>query len=132
MSMAAKPVLSLEKTYAVILTAARERRFVTYGELAAASDVPWKQARLRIGRHLDSFTLLTHQRGCPLLSSIVVTKLNRESGAIAGPQLEGLLNAAELVGLPVTDEETFVKEQQEQVFAWAVTAPKSLGGADQI
>ena len=127
--MTAKPALNLEKTYAAILAAARNREFITYGELAAASGLPWKQARPQIGRHLDRFTLLTHQRGCPLLSSVVVTKPNRKRGAIEGRQLEGLLSAAELVGLPATDSQKFVSEQQERVFAWAVTAPEDLLGS---
>ena len=124
--MAPKPGLNPEKTYAAVLTAARNRRFVTYGELAAASDIPWNQAWRQIGRHLDSFTLLTSQRGCPLLSSIVVTKRNKESGAIEDRQLDGLLAAAELAGLSVTDPQTFVRQEQERVFAWAVTAPDGL------
>ena len=119
--MAAKPGLNLEKTYAAILTAARERRFVTYGELAAASGISWSQARLQIGRHLDSFTLLTSQRGCPLLSSIVVTKPNKEGGVIEGQQLDGLLAAAKLAGISVGDSQTFVRREQERVFAWAAS-----------
>ena len=127
--MAAKPGLNLEKTYAAVLTTARNRSFITYGELAAASNIPWNQARLQIGRHLDSFTLLTSQRGCPLLSSIVVTKPNKGTGAIEGRQLEGLLAAAELAGLSVADPQTFVRQEQERVFAWAATAPEFLGSS---
>ena len=125
--MTAKSALSIEKTYRAILTSARERRFVTYGDLAAASGVPWGQARLPMNRHLDDFSKRAHQHGCPLLSSIVVTAENRESGIIEGDSLNGLLTAAKLVGFPTTDPLALVKEQQKLVFAWAATAPETLG-----
>ena len=129
--MTTKPVLRFEETYAAILAAARKRKFVTYGELAAASGVPWKQAWRPIAGHLDRFTEFTYQRDCPLLSSIVVNQANSDSGAIEGEQLEGLLKAAAMVDLSATNPQTFVREQQERVFTWATTAPEHLGTSAQ-
>lgn len=45
--------LDLNKTYKAILAAVREGRFVTYGELAPASGVEWKDARRPLSRQLE-------------------------------------------------------------------------------
>ena len=37
--------LDLERTYSTIRDAARQERFVSYGDVAAANDVPWNNAR---------------------------------------------------------------------------------------
>lgn len=39
--------------------------------------------------------------------------------------LKGFIGAARLLGYPVTDEEAFLREQQERVFAWASTGDAS-------
>lgn len=45
--------LNISNSYRAILTAARERRFITYGEVAAASNVEWRKARRPMPLHLD-------------------------------------------------------------------------------
>jgi 5-methylcytosine-specific restriction protein B len=119
--------LNLEKTYQVIREAALDRRFVSYGEIAEASGVPWNAAWRRMPQHLGQLVLLTHQRGWPMPSSIVVPKDEVATGKLDGTAREGLIAAAKDVGLEVGDPEEFVKDQQRKVFEWAKTAPEHLG-----
>ena len=39
--------LDLKKTYRVILDAARDKRFISYGDLAKANDADWQKVPLR-------------------------------------------------------------------------------------
>lgn len=125
--MSDEPRLSLEKTYQVIRKAALDGRFVSYSEIAEASGVPWNAAWRRMPQHLGQLVLLTHKRGWPLPSSIVVPKGDVATGKLDGTAREGLIAAAKDVGLVVGDPEEFVKEQQRKVFEWAKTAPEQLG-----
>src|SRR5262245_23689529 len=119
-----EPRLNLEKSYQVIRQAALERRFVSYSELAEASGVPWNAAWRRMPQHLGQLVLLSHKRGWPLPSSIVVPKGDVATGALDGSAREGLIAAAKDVGLVVGDPDEFVKDQQQKVFEWAKTAPE--------
>ncbi len=119
--------LDINKTYGAILAAAREGRFVTYGELAAASGVAWKNAHRPLPQQLGRLVEIAHARGWPLLSAIVVNKDQVETGALEGDALEGFLAAAEMVGRQVDDPQAFVRAEQEAIFDWAKTAPKDLG-----
>jgi 5-methylcytosine-specific restriction protein B len=119
--------LDLEKTYAAILQAARARRFISYGDLAAASGVPWPLARRLIPQHLGQLVTLAHERGWPMPSAIVVNKDDVATGRLEGSAREGFLAAARDAGFDVADPEQFVKDQQEKIFAWAPTAPDTLG-----
>jgi len=128
--MSDEPRLKLENTYAAIRSAARERRFVSYGEVAAASSVPWNRAYRLMPQHLGQLVSIAHERGWPLPSAIVVNKGDLETGKLDGSARDGLLAAAESIGLKVDDPEKFVRDQQEKVFAWATSAPGSLGLSD--
>lgn len=119
--------LDLESTYQVIRKAARERRFVSYGDIAEASGIPWSAAWRRMPQHLGQLVSLAHERGWPIPSAIVVNKNDVETGKLDGPSREGLLAAAKDLGLTIGDPEQFVKEQQKKVFEWASTAPETLG-----
>lgn len=118
--------LSLSRSYKAILRAARSGSFLTYGDIAAANDAPWQKVRRLVPNHLGSLVVLAHERGWPMLSSIVVNKQNLDSGEISGKALDGLLGAAEMIGEDVDDPENFVREQQRLVFEWAKTAPDEL------
>jgi 5-methylcytosine-specific restriction protein B len=124
--------LDLERTYSTIRNAARQERFVSYGDLAAASDVPWNNARRPMPRHLEQLVVIAKERGWPMLSSIVVNKEGIETGKLDGPAREGLLSAARNIGINVGDPEQFVKDQQQQVFAWAKNAPETLGLSQSV
>ena len=119
--------LALEKSYAAILQAARAHRFISYSDLAAASGVPWSSAHRPIAQHLRQLVTLAHERGWPLLGAIVVKGEDVDTGILQGSAREGFLAAARDVGQNVIDPEQFVKEQQERVFAWAQSAPDTLG-----
>lgn len=122
--------LDINKTYAAILSAAKQRHFISYGDLADASGVPWSQARRPMPQQLGKLATIAHEKGWPLLSAIVVNKENLQSGHIDGTALEGFLSAAKMVGLTVDDPQAFVRDQQQKVFDWARSAPAELGVAE--
>lgn len=91
--------LDINKTYKAILAHARQGRFVTYGDLAAASSVEWRKARLPLPHQLGRLVRVAHERGWPLLSAIVVNRGQVDTGALEGESLAGFLAAAQMVGL---------------------------------
>ena len=119
--------LSLDTIYRTILAAARERRFVSYGELATAHGVPWPKVRREVPRQLGELVQFCHEEGWPLLSAVVVPQTAVETGLLDGPAREGFLTAARELGHEIGDPEAFVRDQPERVFAWASEAPDSLG-----
>jgi len=72
-----------------------------------------------IGPHLDRLLEYCHRNGVPLLASIVVNKQNLETGDLEGDSLKGFVAGAQKLGIPVTDEKMFLRQQQELVFEWA-------------
>jgi hypothetical protein len=110
-----------EKTLELIRHAAAEGRFVSYGEVAKQSGVPWNTARRAMPLHLGDLCAYAHNRGWPLLSSIVVNKENLKDGMLEPLSLAGFLKAAEALGFQINSGISFLKEQQRQVFEWART-----------
>lgn len=121
--------LDLNKSYRAILERARQGKFVTYGDVAAASGVEWKKARRPIPLHLDNLVRIAHERGWPLLTAIVVNKGSVDTGRLEGDALAGFLAAVKKLGFPVDDPQAFLHQQQQDVFEWAETAPDELGVA---
>ncbi|MER9651829.1 AAA family ATPase [Mesorhizobium sp. M0199] len=119
--------LNINKSYKAILVAARQGRFVTYGEVAAASGMEWRKARRPLPLQLDQLVFVSHERGWPLISAIVVSKENVETGRLEGESLAGFMAAVAKVGLTVDDPHAFLHEQQQAVFEWSKTAPDELG-----
>ena len=72
-----------------------------------------------MNKHLGDLVARAHARGVPLLSAIVVSKPHVATGEMQDSNRAGFLAAAEAMGIAVTDEDRFVREQQEAVFAWA-------------
>ena len=67
----ARSSLSFEKSLDLLRRAAMERRCVSYGDLAEASDVPWSEARHKMNGahgHLDLLLDICHANGLPLLT----------------------------------------------------------------
>jgi len=118
--------LEIEKTYRAIVDAAQARRFITYGQIAEASDEPWAKAWRVVPQQLGQLMEIAHKRGWPYLSAIVVTKENMETGKLDGNALEGFLSALGSLGVDVDDPENFVSEQQSKIFEWAKSAPENL------
>lgn len=119
--------LDLNRSYEAILERARQGRFVTYGDVAAASGVEWAKARRPIPFHLENLLRISHERGWPLISAIVVSKDKLETGQLEGDSLSGFLAAVKKLGFTVDDPQAFVHQQQQAVFEWAKTAPNELG-----
>jgi 5-methylcytosine-specific restriction protein B len=112
--------LRLEASLALIRGAAEERRFVSYGDVAAASGLPWDAARRRMDPHLFALCRRATERGWPLLSAIVVDKQSVPHGAMRGRPLIGFARAAERAGRIIGgDAAAFLAEEQQRVFAWA-------------
>ena len=57
-----------------------------------------------------------------MLSAIVVNKPNVASGRMEPETLNGFIAAAQELGLSITDEETFLRDQQQLVFRWGRNA----------
>ncbi|MCB2080428.1 MAG: AAA family ATPase, partial [Novosphingobium sp.] len=119
--------LSLQTTYKAIIDAARQRRFISYGDLAKANGAEWQKVRYAMNHHLGDLINLAVERGWPMPSAIVVNQHSLETGALEGSAREGFLAAARDSGLSVDDPDTFVKDQQKAMFEWAASAPDDLG-----
>ena len=111
--------LDFDKSFSIISRAAKEGRFLSYKELADASGADWGQAHYAIGGHLWNLVEYAHRKGWPMLSAIVVNKPNVATGRMKPDTIKGFIGAARDLGYAVTDGETFLKEQQAHVFAWA-------------
>lgn len=115
------------RSLALLREAARQKTYVTYGEVARASDLKWSNTlRARMsgpGGHLDRLMDFCHSHHLPLLPALCVNQENRESGALDAAALAGFANGARRLGLLVTDEEAFLRQSQKACFAWGATAP---------
>lgn len=111
--------LDFDKSFSAIKRAASEGRFISYKELADTSEADWGKVHYAIGGHLWNLVEYAHHRKWPMLSSIVVNKPNVETGKMEPETLKGFIEAAQALGYVFTDGETFLKEQQQKVFAWA-------------
>ena len=79
--------LDLQTTYRAILDAARDRHFISYGDLAKANDADWQAVRYKMFHHLGELAVVATKRGWPLPSAIVVNKKNLRSGELDASQL---------------------------------------------
>ncbi len=111
--------LDFDKSFRIIKAAAREHRFLSYKELADASGADWGQVRYSLGNHLWALVEFAHRKGWPMLSAIVVNKSNVNSGTLDPETLKGFIAAAHDLDYVATDEQAFLREQQDKVFAWA-------------
>jgi hypothetical protein len=107
------------KSMALILAAARERQYICCKDLADANDLEWSQVYRRVGAHLGAIAEWSTSRCGLMLDSIVVNKPNVATGRYEPEMLKGFVGWARELGYTVTDEEAFLCEQQERVFAWA-------------
>lgn len=110
--------LELQTTLRLLHDAARERRFVSYKDVADASGLDWAKARRLIPHHLGGVCRFAHRHGWPLVSAIVVNAPNRDKGTFTDANLGGFTKVARELGHVVTDAEALVYAEQERVFAW--------------
>jgi hypothetical protein len=109
--------LSFEKSIAAIKDAALRGKFLSYKQLAEASDLEWSVAvHYAMPGHLWDLVEYAHRKGQPLLSAIVVNQKHVETGEMEAATLSGFVAAARDLGIPVTDERKFLKKQQQEVF----------------
>jgi hypothetical protein len=111
--------LDFDTTIKVITAAAREGKFISYGQVAEASGAVWNQVRYAIGPHLDGLIEYCLRRQMPLLSSIVVNQPNLHTGQLEPDSLKGFVVGVRGLGVSVTDEKQFLKDAQAAVFEWA-------------
>ncbi|MCO6417730.1 hypothetical protein JYK14_16395 [Siccirubricoccus sp. KC 17139] len=113
--------LDLARSLAAIRQAAEARRFLSYGDVAAASGLAWSVARRRMDPHLFDLCRRGTARGWPLLPAIVVDKRSVPHGAMRGRPLIGFARAAERCGrvIPGGDAASFLAAEQRRVFDWA-------------
>jgi hypothetical protein len=112
--------LDFDKTLRAVLKAAREGRFLSYGQLAEESGLDWSKARYAMNGHLGDLIEYSYRMGWPLLSAIVVNKENLASGAMEPSTLKGFVTAAAELGCSILPNgEEFMRRQQRAVFDWA-------------
>lgn len=112
--------LDFQKSFDLIRRTAAEGRFLSYKELADASGSDWSKVRYAINTHLGDLIDYAHGKGWPLLSSIVVNQQNVATGDMEPTTLKGFVEAARGLGYAVADDKTFLRDQQDRVFAWAL------------
>lgn len=113
--------LDFAKTFEIVLKAAWERRYLSYKQLSDASGVEWSRVRYAVNDHLGDLIEYAHRRGWPLLSAIIVNQQHLDDGRMEPPTLKGFCEAARSLGYAITDEEAFLRDQQDRVFDWAAT-----------
>jgi 5-methylcytosine-specific restriction protein B len=110
------------RTRAAIVTAARARRFLSYGEVAAASFLAWPEARRRMDAHLQGVCAASLRAGGPLLSAIVVNRTGLATGRMEARALAGFTAMAGRLGVTVgSNPADFLAREQTRVFDWAMT-----------
>jgi hypothetical protein len=115
--------LDFDKSFEIIRHAAADRRFVCYKDLADASGADWNKVHYSVFDHLWSLVEYAHRKGWPMLSAVVVNKANLATGSMDPQTIKGFLAAARALGFAITDGETFLRDQQRQVFEWANASP---------
>lgn len=120
--------LTIAKSMAALIAAARRHEFISYGELAEANEVPWTKARHRMNGkygHLDDLLAHCHSNNLPLLTAIVVQKGKLASGEMDQFTLDGFIEGVQRLGIPVTDPSTFLENSQRECFEfdWAGRQP---------
>lgn len=112
--------LSFEKSIAAIRDAASRGQFLSYKQLAEASGLNWSFAvRHVMPSHLWNLLEYSYRNGLPLLSAIVVNQKNVGTGDMEPETLRGFIAGVRDLGLPVTDDRQFLKEQQAEIFGRA-------------
>ena len=111
--------LDLQKSFDLIRKTATERRFLSYKDLAGASGADWSKVRYAVNTHLGGLVDFARGKGWPLLSASIVSQQNVATGKREPATLRGFVEAAHALGYAIVDDEAFLREQQERVFAWA-------------
>ncbi|MEP7221087.1 MAG: hypothetical protein ABI673_00320 [Novosphingobium sp.] len=111
--------LNFEKTLAAVKQAASEGRFLSYLDIADFSGCTWNKVRHSMNSHLQALLEYCYVRNIPLLSAIVVNKPSLKSGAMDQSALSGFVKGVTSLGIRIDDPESFLREEQAKIFAWA-------------
>jgi hypothetical protein len=112
--------LNVDRTLDYLRDYAKKQKFTTYGQVAEANGMDWKNARRHMPRHLDRGLEVCHARGWPLLTAICVKQNEVETGELSGDSLAGFIKGVRRLGYSVTDEKQFLKDAQKACFEWSI------------
>lgn len=118
--------LNLNTTYQAIIAAAKDRKFITYGDIAKAQNLEWSKVRYAMNSHLETLLGISAANDWPLLTAIVVNQGGLQSGSMVDSAMEGFVAAAKRYGRSVNSPADFVRNEQEATFKWAQNAPDNL------
>lgn len=113
--------LNFDTTLRSIRAAAAQERFISYKTIAQESGTIWAKVHWQVGDHLTRLCEYAHRQRWPLLSAIVVNADNVATGELDPKSLAGFVAVARSLGREVTDEQAFLKAEQQRVFAWAAS-----------
>ena len=116
----AAPGLSADISIKAMRESAQIGLYISYGDVAKANGKDWQKVRRLMPKHLDQILWLSHQRGWPLITSIVVNKEHVTTGDMEPTSLAGFIEGARRLRYVVTDEVAFMREQQRATFEWAL------------
>ena len=125
--------LEIGTSVTAITKAAKEKKYLSYADLAAANELVWSKARLRMNGkhgHLDDLIAYCHSREMPLLTAIVVEKNHVDSGDMDEGTLNGFVEGARRLGVSVSDPAAFLKQCQSECFEWAKNQPDPAEAID--
>lgn len=121
-------MLEIATTTALIRARARRRAFLSFGEVAFASEAPWARARRQMGPHLKQVCADALAAGGPLVSAIVINAQHIRTGAMAPETLAGFLASARDLGLALPEDGgAFLRAHQEATFVWVADATIRVG-----
>ena len=110
--------LDLQTTVSALAQTARQRRFMSYKDVADANGATWNKVRFRMNKHLDDVLYYCHRNNLPFLTAIVVPKPNVKTGKQDDETLQGFIAGIERLGVAVTSADKFMEEEQQRVFDW--------------
>ncbi|WP_417410525.1 hypothetical protein [Hoeflea sp.] len=122
--------LDIATSIAAMTISARENRYISYGDLAAANGLSWSKARPRMNGnhgHLDDLLAFCHSHEMPLLTAIVVGREHLDSGEMDEETINGFVAGVRRLGVSVSEPVVFLKQCQSDCFEWAA---KQVGTPD--
>jgi hypothetical protein len=117
--------LELSKSKSIIFASARNGEFLSFKQVAQASEVEWVKARHNINKHLDTPLSYAFAKGWPMITAIVVNQEHLQTGVMVDRTLPGFVNAVrKLTSVDIGPEPAlFVRNEQRKVFDFAREHP---------
>ena len=125
--------LDIATSVAAMTKAAKENRYISYGDLAAANGLTWSKARLRMNGkhgHMDDLLAYCHSHEMPLLTAIVVGRNHLDSGEMDEDTVNGFVAGIRRLGVSVSEPIAFLKQCQSECFEWAAKQPDAPEAPD--